>query len=320
MLRTSNLARPAVALASLTVAFTLQTPGLAAVAAGGSPPVSTAGLATPPNIITTQYSCDLSAFANSAPVTVSGTLSFAGSVAAGSALIVTLDTPGVSLPSSVLGQLPGMVSVDLVADLTAEHASAASVPLNATSPVSGTLTGLPASKATGLVTFPGPGTGVITVPSMTLTFTPHQGNGILRAITCTTKAAARDVPVTVTPSAAGTAGPQSSTAGNGGHAGTGLQQGMTLEVTVPSRAPGTGATGPGGTPITGTGVPGGTPNGGAAVPGGMPNAGAALPAGAPGTGGGPGPVEDLALAAGGLALVLCGGGLVFLGWRRQPGS
>jgi len=208
MLRMSKLGLPAITLASLMMAFALSTPAMAAAVTQESGPAGSASIATPPNIITTQYTCDLSAYGSSAPVTVSATLAFAGSVAPGNPLGVTLNTPSVTLPSSVLGSLSGVTSFDLAANVSAQHATAASVPLSGTSPVSGTLTGLPASKATGSVKFPSTGTGVITVPAKSLTFTPHQSHGTSAAITCTTSATTQDISVTATTAVVGTTGPE----------------------------------------------------------------------------------------------------------------
>src|SRR5262245_64665178 len=50
------------------------------------------------------------------------------------------------------------------------------------------LQGLPAATATGSVTFPEPGNGVIKAPAPTLTFTPHTSTTDLDPITCATTA------------------------------------------------------------------------------------------------------------------------------------
>jgi hypothetical protein len=293
--------------------------------------------------------------------------------------------------------------------------------------VSGKLTGLPASKATGSVKFPSPGTGALTVPAMTLTFTPHQSHATLRAITCTTKATTRDTSVTVTPPVVGTTGPQYKcvttisdassairarvpmTVTSSGSPTTGKTDTVTLAARIGVYPP--GATSPSfssdlqvlgaqpgkialskaitdlASPVTrvsgrlnltkaGTdqiltpemftirfdlkpsGVPAPVPvviactintspapvgltinvaqgpahpqpSSSATGNGGQPQGtgqqqgiplGLTVPAGAPNTGGGSGPSGELAMAAGGLAMVVCGGGLVFIGRRRRPGS
>jgi hypothetical protein len=80
--------------------------------------------------------------------------------------------------------------------------------------------------------------------------------------------------------------------------------GLTLDVTKgqPQSHPGSGST------------PAGTGNGG--QPEGTGSS-AATPTGAPETGGGTGPGADMAVAAGGAAIVVSGGGLVLLGRRRS---
>jgi len=113
-------------------------------------------------------------------------------------------------------------------------------------------------------------------------------------------------------------GPAASSGGTGGTQppGTGQQ----LQVTVPSRTPGTGG-GTGNTGQPGTGQPGisqqGTSQQGTGQQG-IPVQ-VTVPSGAPGTGGGTGPGGDLAMAVGGLAIMACGGGLVLSGWRRRRG-
>jgi LPXTG-motif cell wall-anchored protein len=69
------------------------------------------------------------------------------------------------------------------------------------------LTGLPANAATGDVTFPAKGTGVIEAPAKTLTLVPLKGATALPSISCTTTAATQNVSVTVDPPMTGTSGP-----------------------------------------------------------------------------------------------------------------
>jgi hypothetical protein len=212
MFRAGKLTSLAVGAACLIGAFTLSAPGLA-IAATASPaaggPIGLAALAAKPQTFTSQYSCDLSAYATgTSPVTLSATVTFPASVQAISPLDITLNTTAASLPSGVLSKLTGVTSFDLSGSLTAKEAGqTASVPLHGSIPVSGTLTGVPAGKATGSVSFPTAGAGAIEVPAPTLTLTPNTGTTALAAITCTAKAAAKDIAVTVTPQVIGTKGP-----------------------------------------------------------------------------------------------------------------
>jgi hypothetical protein len=209
MLRAGKLASLAIGLACLITGFTLLAPGAATAATTpGGRPIGFAAMTTPPKTVTSQYSCDLSAYGSSTPVTLNATLAVPTTAQADAPLEITLKTTSATLPPSVLSQLPGVVSFDLTAAVTAQQASSASVPLSGTNPVSGTLTGLPAANATGTVTFPSTGTtsgiGVIKAPAPMLTFTPHTGTTALKAITCTTTAAKQDIQVTVI---VGTSGP-----------------------------------------------------------------------------------------------------------------
>jgi hypothetical protein len=221
MVRAGKLTCLAAGLAYVTAAaFTLLSPGVAAAAttdtvpAGGSPvtadsgPIRFAGAAATVKTVTSQYSCDLSKYGSGIPpVTLSGSLAAPVTAAAGSPLAITLSTTSAALPSSVLSQLSGVVSVDLTATVTVQHATDASVALSGQAQVPAQLQGLPAATATGSVTFPEPGSGVIKAPVPTLTFTPHTSTTDLDAITCTTTAATQDITVTVTPPVVGTTGP-----------------------------------------------------------------------------------------------------------------
>lgn len=208
MLRTGRLMRMAAGPACLIVACTVLTPGMAAAATYNAGPIAFAGMATQLKTVTSEYSCDLSNYGSGIPsVTLSATLKVPGTAAAGSRLSITLSTPSTALPSAVLSKLNGVTSVDLTATVTAQGALVTSVPLSGQGPVSGQPTGLPAEEATGSVTFPTPGTGVIDAPAPTLTFTPHTSTTALNAITCTTTAATQHISVTVTPLIVGKSGP-----------------------------------------------------------------------------------------------------------------
>jgi hypothetical protein len=224
------LTRLAVGLAALTGAFALLAPGVAvaappvpaaagvAAAPGGGGPAGIAAMALAPKSFTATYSCGLSAFgAGIAPVSVSATLSFPASVQVGRKLDITLKTASVTLPSAVLSQLTHVVSVGLSAPVTVHQGNDATVALKGKTPVSGTPAGLPASTATGSVLFTDPGTATVKVPARKLVFTPRTSASTSAgtsagtatappAIICTTKTAATDVSVTVSPPA-GTTGP-----------------------------------------------------------------------------------------------------------------
>lgn len=217
MFRAGRLTWLAAGAACLAAAMIVLVPGAATAAAAapasGGPAsggtVSIASLAAKPSSFTTQYSCDLSAYGSGiAPVTLSATATFPASVEALTPLDITLTTTSASLPSAALSKLKGVTSIDLSAKLTAKLAGqSVSVPLSGTIAVSGTLTKLPAGKATGSVAFPAAGSGAIEVPAPTLTVTPNAGQTAEAAITCTAKAAAKNVAVTVTKPVAGTKGP-----------------------------------------------------------------------------------------------------------------
>lgn len=210
MIRAGERARLAAGIAGLALCFTLLAPGVASADGG---PLSFARLLTPPKTLTAQYSCDLSAYQSGlAPVTVSATYSFPGSVQTLVPVPITLTTTSAALPASVLSQLSGVVSIGLTATVTAQQGQAsASVPLSGQSGVSGTLTGLPAATAqtseSQALVFTLPGTGSIDVPASTLTFTPQTSAAALPAITCTTTTTTQDIPVTVTLGVIGTKGP-----------------------------------------------------------------------------------------------------------------
>lgn len=162
MPRAGKLMRMAVGLACLMVACTVLAPGMAAAATRGVRPVGLAGMAAQLKTVTTGYSCDLSKYGSGIPpVTLSATLKFPGTVAADSPLNITLNSASATLPPAVLSQLNGVTSVDLTATVTAQHASATSVPLNGQAQVPGQPAGLPAEAASGSVKFPSPGTGVV---------------------------------------------------------------------------------------------------------------------------------------------------------------
>jgi hypothetical protein len=197
-----------VGLACLTGVLTLLAPGIAVAAPGDGGPVGIGGpgglALTPAKSFAATYSCDLSAFGTSvAPVSVSATLTFPATVQVGEKFTVTLKTAAVTLPSSVLSKLTHVVSFDLNAAVTVHQGNDFSVKLKGSNPVPGTLTGLPAGKAAASVIFTDPGSGTVKVPAPSLVFTPRTGTGSAPpAITCTTTAATRKIPVTVSVPAA----------------------------------------------------------------------------------------------------------------------
>ena len=210
MLRAGKLARLGAGIGGLAVCLTLLAPGVARADGG---PLSFASMLAPPTTFTAQYSCDLSAYGSGiAPVTVSATVRVPKRAQTLVPVPISLKTASVALPSSVLGQLSGVVSFDLTATLAATKLQLPiPVPLSGQNPVSGTLTGLPAATAQTSdahpVVFTVPGTWKIEVPARTLTFTPHTSAAALPAITCTTTATKRDIPVTVTLGVLGRTGP-----------------------------------------------------------------------------------------------------------------
>src|SRR5215472_9127973 len=208
MPRAGDLVRTAAGLAaSVMAAFTLLPPGIAAAAPDGGP-TGFAATVSKPKTVTSQYSCDLSGYGSGlAPVTLSGTLAFAASVPALTPLALTLSTTSAALPPAVLSKLDGVTAVSLSTTVTVQGASLPDATLRGQVQAPAHLTGLPANSATGQVTFPAEGTGVIQAPAKPLTFVPHKGGTALPSITCTTTAATQDVTVTVTPPVFGTSGP-----------------------------------------------------------------------------------------------------------------
>jgi hypothetical protein len=210
MIRAGEWARLGAGIVGLALGLTLFAPG---VASADGRPLSLARLLTPPETVTAQYSCDLSAYQSGlTPVSVTATFTFPGSVQTLVPVPVTVTTTSVALPASVLSQLTGVVSVDLTGTVTAQqNTTSFPVPLSGQNSVSGTLTGLPAASAqtsdSQPLVFTLPGTGMIDVPASTLTFTPQTSAAALPAITCTTTGATQDIPVTVTLGVIGTKGP-----------------------------------------------------------------------------------------------------------------
>jgi hypothetical protein len=210
MLRAGKWARLGAGIGGLAVCLTALAPGVARADGG---PLSFASMLAPPTTFTAQYSCDLSAYGSGIPpVTVSATVTVPKRAQTFVAVPVSLQTTSVALPSSVLSQLSGVVSFDLMSTVTEkQNLGPVSVPLSGQIPVSGTLTGLPAAIAQASdanpVQFLVPGTGKVEVPLPTLTFTPHTSAAALSAITCTTTATKRDIPVTVTDVVIGPPGP-----------------------------------------------------------------------------------------------------------------
>ena len=122
-------------------------------------------------------------------------------------LVLTLSTTSAALPPAVLSKLDGVTAVSLSTTVTVQGASLPSVTLSGKAQAPAHLTGLPANAATGKVTFPAEGTGVIEAPAKTLTFVPLKGGTAQPPIICTTTAATQDVQVTVTAPVFGTSGP-----------------------------------------------------------------------------------------------------------------
>jgi hypothetical protein len=215
MFRAGKLTCVAVAAAGLVAAFTMLGPGPATAATGTAGAGTAAGgaggpatfalMAAPPKTFTATYSCDLMPYSASSSVTVSATLMIPATASTLSPVVLTLKTTSVALPSSVLSQLSGVDSFGLTASVQAkQNAESAPVPLSGKSAVSGTLKGLPAVTATSpasasqALEFAFPGTAYIEVPAPTLTFTPSTASAALSVITCSTTAATKAIPVTVT--------------------------------------------------------------------------------------------------------------------------
>jgi hypothetical protein len=203
--------------ACLVAALTLLAQGSATAATaaraittttGNGGPVSVVGVAANAKTFPVTYGCDLSAYGTGiSPVTVSTTLAFPLTAYAGFPSIVELSSDSAPLPAAVLTKLSGVTFFDISATATVKHATVAAAKLSGTAPVAGTLKGLPAGAAAGLVTFPAQGTAVVEVPAQNLTFTPHTATGALAPITCSTTAKTQDVTVDVKLLVVGTSGP-----------------------------------------------------------------------------------------------------------------
>jgi hypothetical protein len=218
------MARAAASLAGtglsvVTVALALLAAGAPAMAATTAanppPPIEGSGIVaavTAPTTVTSKYSCDLSGYGASTPAaTLSATVTIPASVAADSALRLTLATTASdTLPAAVLTALKGVTSFDVSAELAQQPGVAntvSGVSVAGTAKAPATLTAVPAATATGSAEFTDAGAGVIMAPAPTLTVTPLIGAKALTAITCTTTAAIQNVKVTVTPQIIGTSGP-----------------------------------------------------------------------------------------------------------------
>ncbi len=207
----------AVAAAGLAAACTVLAQGVAAADTVGAGPGAPglASMAVPPETFTATYSCDLSAYGSGiSPVAVSSTVIVPATVPTVTPVVITLKTASVALPASVLSKLSGVGSFDLAASVTAKQAGVSlPVSLSGDSAVSGTPAGLPATTAVSpadtsdALEFPVTGTAQIQVPAPTLTFTPHTASTALSAISCTTTATTKDIPITVTNAVVGTTGP-----------------------------------------------------------------------------------------------------------------
>jgi hypothetical protein len=196
---------------------------VAAQAADPGGQFSATALAAPPTKVTAAYSCDLSAYAGTTPVTLSGTFSIPPTVVADSTVDITLATTAGTLTPAEVTALTGVTTFDIATTLTAkETLKGVATPIPGTVALTGaataptTLTTLPVMTATGSVDFSVPfpgskgfpvsGTGAITVPAA-LTITPQTSTAAKPVISCATTTTSQDVKVTVTPETVGTTGP-----------------------------------------------------------------------------------------------------------------
>jgi hypothetical protein len=151
--------------------------------------------------VTAHYSCDFSGYGTGiGHVGVSMTSQVFSPWPAGEPDQVTVLNNKVTLPPAVTSKLSGVDSIEVKSQVTAKHASRATIALEtlAISSSAATLTEIPQIPADGQVTFPAKGTaGSLAFPAQKVTFTPKAGATAKPAITCTTTTAAHDVAVTV---------------------------------------------------------------------------------------------------------------------------
>jgi hypothetical protein len=151
--------------------------------------------------VTAHYSCDFSAYGTGiANVGVSATSQVFSPWPVNQPDDVTVTNDTITLPAAVSSKLANVTSIEVTSQVTAKHATHATIALNFLTISSSTaaLTQIPQIPAAGQVTFPAKGAaGSVAFPAHAITFTPKAGATAKPVITCTTTTAAHDVTVTV---------------------------------------------------------------------------------------------------------------------------
>jgi hypothetical protein len=157
-------------------------PAAAATTAGPSPVVS----------MGVSFSCALSDFGSTTPITINGTMAVPLRGTAGQALTVTLATQPVSLPSAVSSQLPALSTITMAAQSPVSKgpfAPPAKKPggfvhwTGQTGPVSAGAATIPASTAKATLIPIQPGTATVSTPS-SITLTPVGASASYAPIEC----------------------------------------------------------------------------------------------------------------------------------------
>ena len=146
------------------------------------------------------YTCDLSAYSSGAAAAVSVTAAIATPWPVNQPDDIVLTNDTITLPAAVTGQLAGVTSIVVATQVTAKHATKATITLAGLAFIDATKppTEIPAIPALGQVTFAAKGSdGSVALPAQSIIFTPMEGTTAKPVITCTTSTAAKDAAITV---------------------------------------------------------------------------------------------------------------------------
>jgi hypothetical protein len=154
-----------------------------------------------PTQIKADYTCDFSAYGNGIQAaTVSFTAAVTTPWPVNQPDDITLDNDAITLPSTVTSQLTGVNAIEVTSQVSAKHATKATIDLSGAALVDSTssLTEIPDITTLGRVTFAAKGSdGSVALPAQSITIKPMAGTAAKPVITCTTTAPAQDVAITV---------------------------------------------------------------------------------------------------------------------------
>jgi hypothetical protein len=151
--------------------------------------------------VTADYTCDFSRYGSGiAAATVSVTAGIRTPWPVNQPDDIALSNDAIALPSAVTSQLAGVDSIVVASQVTAKHATKATIALAGSAPVdaASAATEIPSITTLGQVTFAAKGTdGSVALPAQSITFTPMEGATAKPVITCTTSTAAHDGAITI---------------------------------------------------------------------------------------------------------------------------